>query len=212
MALGEEQILRYSRQILLREVGGRGQERLLAGGVRLRASGVAGLTAAAYLAAGGTSVEAESTLLAPGAEGFLVGADEVGAPASEVLGRALPEVNPDVLPPRGEGRLAELPATWEGEGPWVALGGDGRRGVVIFRGPGGCARCFEATVAGLEPPPKGALGVGLGALGALILQRLLLGLGPELGGSGWEEPGMLAELPVRQCRDCAMSPLPLGEG
>ena len=33
MALREDQILRYSRQILLREVGGRGQEKLLAGGV-----------------------------------------------------------------------------------------------------------------------------------------------------------------------------------
>jgi hypothetical protein len=212
MALGEEQILRYSRQILLREVGGRGQERLLAGGVRLRGSGVAGLTAAAYLAAGGTAVEAESTPLEPGAEGFLVGADEVGAPASEVLGRVLPEVNPDVLPLRGEGRLAELPATWEGVGPWVALGGDGRRGAVIFRGPGGCPRCFEAMTASLGAPPEGALGTGLGALGALILQRLLLGLGPELGGCWWEEPGMVMELPVRICKDCAMSLLPVGAG
>ncbi len=202
MALREDQILRYSRQILLREVGGRGQEKLLAGGVRLVGTGPAGLTAAAYVAAGGTAVEAGAEPLSPGAEGFLVSAGEVGQPASEVLGRVLPDVNADALPPRGTGQLAELPTHWEGEGPWVALGGDGTRGVVVFRGTSGCAGCFEATTATWGAPPSGALGVGLGALGALILQRLLLGLGPVLGACGWEAPGVLTELEVRRCGRC----------
>jgi hypothetical protein len=202
MALREEQILRYSRQILLREVGGRGQEKLLAGGVRLKATGPAGLTAAAYVAAGGTAVAAGPEPLSPGAEGFLVPAAEVGQPASEVLGRVLPDVNADALPERGTGRLAELPAAWDGEGPWVALGGDGTRGVVVFRGAGGCAGCFESTTASLGAPPSGALGVGLGALGALVLQRLLLGLGPALGACGWEAPGVMTALEVRRCGRC----------
>jgi molybdopterin-synthase adenylyltransferase len=202
MALREDQILRYSRQILLREVGGRGQEKLLAGGVRLVARGPAGLTAAAYVAAGGTAVEAGPEPLAPGAEGFLIPAGEVGRPTSEVLGRVLPDVNADALPPRGTGRLAELPSEWDGEGPWVALGGDGTRGAVVFRGAGGCVGCFEATTAILGPPPSGALGVGLGALGALLLQRLLLGLGPSLGGGGWEAPGVLTDFAVRRCGRC----------
>ena len=202
MALSEERILRYSRQILLREVGGRGQEKLLAGGVRWVGTGPAGLTAAAYVAAGGTGVEAGPEPLAPGAEGFLVSAAEVGQPASEVLGRVLPDFNADALPPRGTGRLAELPSEWEGEGPWVALGGDGTRGAVVFRGAGGCAGCFRATTATLGAPPSGALGVGVGALGALILQRLLLGLGPALGACGWEAPGLLTDLAVRRCGAC----------
>ncbi|PTL85414.1 ThiF family adenylyltransferase [Vitiosangium sp. GDMCC 1.1324] len=202
MALREEQILRYSRQILLREVGGRGQEKLLSGGVRLKATGVAGLTAAAYVVAGGTAVEAGPESLAPGAEGFLVPAEDVGRPASEVLARVLPDVNADALAGHGTGRLAELPAAWDGEGPWVALGGDGTRGVVIFRGAGGCVGCFEATTAAWGAPPKGALGVGLGALGALILQRLLLGLGPALGACTWEAPGVMTDLPVRRCGRC----------
>jgi len=202
MALREDQILRYSRQILLREVGGRGQEKLLAGGVRLVGTGPAGLTAAAYVAAGGTAVEAGAEPLSPGTEGFLVSAGEVGQPASEVLGRVLPDVNADALPPRGTGQLAELPTHWAGEGPWVALGGDGTQGVVVFRGASGCAGCFEATTATWGVPPSGALGVGLGALGALILQRLLLGLGPVLGACGWEAPGVLTELEVRRCGRC----------
>ena len=72
MALREDQILRYSRQILLKDVGGRGQEALLEGGARLEGSGPAGLTAAAYLAAGGTPVTASETRLEPAAAGFLV--------------------------------------------------------------------------------------------------------------------------------------------
>ncbi len=203
MALREEQILRYSRQILLREVGGRGQEKLLAGGVRLRAVGVAGLTAAAYVAAGGSAVEPGSEPLGPDAGGFLVPEGEVGRPGSEVLARVLPELNADAVPARGSGRLAELPAVWDGEGPWVALGGEGPRGVVVFRGPEGCAGCFEATTAALGAPPSGALGVGLGALGALILQRLLIGLGPALGACAWAPPGPLTDLEVRRCGRCA---------
>lgn len=203
MALSEEQILRYSRQILLREVGGKGQEKLLAGGVWLEAAGPAGLTAAAYVAAAGTAVTAGAEPLAPGAEGFLVAAGAVGRPASEVLARVLPDVNADAVPPRGTGLLAELPTSWDGEGPWVALGGDGTRGVIVYRGPGGCAGCFEATTAGLGAPPSGALGVGLGALGALVLQRLLIGLGPELGACGWEAPGVLSDVGVRRCGRCS---------
>lgn len=202
MALREEQILRYSRQILLREVGGRGQERLLAQGVRLGARGGAGLTAAAYVAAGGTAVSADETPLAPGSESFLVAAEEVGRSAREVLDGALPDVNGDALGARGTGRLAELPAEWDGEGPWVALGGEGQGGVVVFRSPEGCAGCFEACLQGLGPPPAGALGVGLGALGALIFQRLVLGLGPALGVRRWDVPGGLTEGEVRHCVRC----------
>ena len=190
MALREEQIVRYSRQILLREVGGRGQERLLAAGVRLTATGPAGLTAAAYLAAGGTGVVAGPEPLAPGAAGFLVPAHAVGEPAGPVLARVHGRTsNPDALGARGTGRLAELPAAWEGPGPLGGPGRGGTRGAVVFRSATGCARCFQATAARLGAPPSGALGVGLGALGALVLQRLVLGLGPGLGAAWLGGPG-----------------------
>jgi proteasome lid subunit RPN8/RPN11 len=207
MALREDQILRYSRQILLKDVGGRGQEALLAGGAHLEASGASGLTAAAYLAAGGTAaVAAVAVPLAPGAAGFLVSAGEVGRPASEVLEPALRELNPDALPPRGSGMLAELPvAEWSGEGPWVALGGEGARAVVAFRSTKGCADCFRATVATLGAPPQGALGMGLGALGALAFQRLLLNLGPELGACAWSLPEGLTPLEPRRCSRCELA-------
>jgi hypothetical protein len=202
VALREDQILRYSRQILLKDVGGRGQEALLEGGARLEGSGPAGLTAAAYLAAGGSPVSGADTPLGPAAVGFLVSAEDVGRPASEVLGRVLPEVNPDAASPRGGGRIAELPAAWSGEAPWVALGGDGARGAVVFRGRQGCVWCFGETVRTLGPPPTGVLGVALGALGALVFQRLQLGMGPELGGRWLAAPGQVADLEVRRCAKC----------
>lgn len=202
MALREDQILRYSRQILLRQVGGRGQESLLDGGARLEGAGPAGLTAAAYLAAGGTPVMASGARLEPASVGFLVSAEDVRKPASEVLGRVLPEVNPDAASPRPGGRIAELPSAWNGEAPWVALGGDGTRGAVVFRGSQGCVWCFGENVRTLGAPPSGVLGVALGALGALVFQRLQLGMGPELGGRWLVAPGQLDDLELRRCARC----------
>ncbi len=202
MALREDQILRYSRQILLKDVGGRGQEALLEEGIRLEASGSAGLTAAAYLAAGGTPVGASEAPLGLSAPGFLASAEEVGHPVAEVLGRVLPDVNPDAVGPRAGGRIAELPTTWSGQAPWVALGGDGVRGAVVFRSSQGCMWCFGETVRSLRAPPMGVLGIALGALGALVFQRLRLGLGPELGGRWLAVPGAVSELEIQRCSRC----------
>jgi adenylyltransferase/sulfurtransferase len=53
MALSEEQIERYSRQILLKEVGGAGQEKIRAGKVLIIGAGGLGSPVALYLAAAG---------------------------------------------------------------------------------------------------------------------------------------------------------------
>lgn len=202
MALSEDQILRYSRQILLKDVGGRGQEALLEGGARLDGPGPSGFTAAAYLAAGGTPVVASSARVSPAAPGFLSTPEDMGLPMREVLARVLPEVNPDAVGARGAGMIAELPAAWSGEAPWVALGGDGARGGVVFRGSQGCVWCFGETVRALGPPPSGVLGVALGTIGALVFQRLRLGLGQELGGRWLTAPGQVEELEIRRCAKC----------
>ena len=53
MRLDEEQVDRFSRQILLREVGGRGQVRLLESRVLVSGTGPAASAAATYLAGAG---------------------------------------------------------------------------------------------------------------------------------------------------------------
>ncbi|MBF5044078.1 ThiF family adenylyltransferase [Aggregicoccus sp. 17bor-14] len=204
MALREEQIQRYSRQILLREVGGRGQEALLDGGVRVDVAETAGCTAAAYLAAAGSPLEASARALGPGAPGFLAPASAVGESAAELLARELPDFNPDAVPtapPRAQ--LAELPAHFEGPAPWVALGARGGQGAVLFRGPTACAGCFARAAEALAAPPGGALGVALGALGALLLERLVLGQGPAAGLLLLEAPGVLRPGALPVCERCA---------
>ncbi|MDC0707821.1 hypothetical protein POL68_05005 [Stigmatella sp. ncwal1] len=108
----------------------------------------------------------------------------------------------DALGPEAEGRLAELPAAWGGEAPWVALGGDGQRGGVVFRGDAGCVWCFGETVRTLGPPPTGVLGLALGALGALVFQRLQRGQGPALGGRWCLAPGQVVDMVLRRCARC----------
>ena len=205
MALSEEQILRYSRQILLREVGGVGQEQLLRSTVRVDAAEAAGLTASAYLAAAGSPLSATPRPLGAGAPGFLAAAADVGTRADALLARELPHFNADALGAgaAGAAQLAELPARFEGPGPWVALGGQGTQGVVLFRAETACAACFERTCAGLVRPPAGALGLALGALGALLLQRLLLAQGPDAGLLLLAAPGRLAQGALQRCAQCA---------
>ena len=66
--LREDQIQRYGRQILLREVGGRGQQKLLERGVHVTGDGPGLAEAVAYLAAGGSPI---TTSIPP--SGFLAG-------------------------------------------------------------------------------------------------------------------------------------------
>lgn len=61
--LSESQIQRFSRQILLREVGGVGQERLLNTPVEITGQGAAFEVTRLTLAAGGTPIQAGATLV-----------------------------------------------------------------------------------------------------------------------------------------------------
>lgn len=155
MALTEDQVQRYGRQILLREVGGRGQQRLLAHPVRLASWNAALEVAAAYLAAGGTPVDwAES----PSPAGFFAGVP-------------IASFNPDAAP--GGPPFATLHAAGAPEAlhaPAVVAGGDG----VVFAHEGACGACLALAAQTLAPRVDPADGVLLGSLAALAVQRLVL--------------------------------------
>ena len=168
-ALTEEEIHRYSRQILLGAVGGEGQRALLRTCARVRGTSQALMTAAAYLAAGGTPLKWIET---HPSGGFWVGvATDASAGSQSSAGE----------PCLSEGLLGEGGAVFAGSAPWVALGSRGGVGAVVFRGEEGCLPCFAARVSELGPPAEGAPATALGALAALLFQRLLVQRGPALG-------------------------------
>jgi hypothetical protein len=158
--LTEDRIQRYGRQILLRELGGKGQRTLLSRPVRL-ASGVGALSvAAAYLAGGGTPVQCEAGVVL---EGFLAGT-------------TVAAFNPQAGPADGA--------------PWLALGNGLPlphapaqvcvAGGVAWAGEGACRDCFALAVEALPAADPRDL-VTLGSLAALTVQRLVLGWAGGLG-------------------------------
>jgi len=156
----------------VREIGGRGQERLLSGALRLVGQGRAQATAAAYLAAGGTEVDATG---AP-ESGFGFDAPCAGSSPSPV------------------GSLGEIPAVFVGPAPWIAIGRVGSSARVVVRLAQGCADCFRAATAPMREGIAPGLASAAGAVAALAGQRALLGLAEalevvDIGADGQLAPG-----------------------
>jgi hypothetical protein len=148
----EAQVQRYSRQILLKEVGGRGQRRLLEAPFEVVAGGPAIDVAVAYLAASGTPLRATGPF-----SGFVDGVP---------LSAFAPDVDGPGPVAGWLGPLAVLPAA---EGRWhrVAVG----PGLVLG------LRAGIAAPGALRPRDE-AEPVTQGALAALVAQRFVLGLEP----------------------------------
>ncbi|HYE79287.1 MAG TPA: molybdopterin-synthase adenylyltransferase MoeB [bacterium] len=100
MTLREDQILRYSRHILLPEVGGIGQERLARARVLCVGAGGLGSPAILYLAAAGVGrlgiVDGDAVDLTNLQRQVLHGTPDVGVPKVESAARAVARLNPDV--------------------------------------------------------------------------------------------------------------------
>jgi len=100
MALTEEQIERYSRHIILTEVGGKGQEKLLAGKVLLVGAGGLGSPVGLYLAAAGVGVigvaDADVVDVSNLQRQVLHGTRDVGRLKVESAAESMRAINPDV--------------------------------------------------------------------------------------------------------------------
>ncbi len=98
--LTDEQIERYSRQIILPEVGGTGQERLLNGSVLIVGAGGLGSPCAYYLAAAGVGrigiVDSDKVELNNLQRQILHSTPRVGMSKAVSAARTLGELNPDV--------------------------------------------------------------------------------------------------------------------
>lgn len=100
MGLNESQIRRYSRQIVLKEVGGRGQERLAKAKVLVIGAGGLGSPAALYLAGAGVGtiglVDSDTVDLSNLHRQILHGVADIGHPKTESGRHALARLNPDI--------------------------------------------------------------------------------------------------------------------
>ncbi len=98
--LRPEQVLRYSRHLVLREVGGAGQRKLLAAKVLLVGAGGLGSPAATYLAAAGVGtlgiVDFDVVDLSNLQRQILHHTDDIGRAKTESAAESLRAINPDV--------------------------------------------------------------------------------------------------------------------
>jgi molybdopterin-synthase adenylyltransferase len=98
MTFSPDQIRRYSRHVLLPDVGGTGQSRLLAASVVVDGSGAAGRIAAAFLVASGVgTVIVDGALTRPViSASFPLSPGDTGRTLHDALAAALGGRNPDV--------------------------------------------------------------------------------------------------------------------
>jgi molybdopterin/thiamine biosynthesis adenylyltransferase len=100
VTLSDRQLDRYARHIVLREIGGEGQRRLLAASVAIVGAGGIGAPALQYLAAAGVGrlrvVDDDRVTLDNLQRQVLFGTGDIGRPKTEAAGEAVARLNEDV--------------------------------------------------------------------------------------------------------------------
>ena len=193
MTLTEQEILRYSRHIILPEVGGRGQQRIKSASVLVAGLGAAGSAAALYLAAAGVG---RLTLWdpAPLAEADLaraiahdrahLGLSRAASARGKVTAinpdaDVLASAEPDALPGLVNGHQVVLATAGDWEAVQAAAlrtgavavfaGVRGAAGAVFAHRPGepclGCVPPEAREAAGLQPEEGGGCAVARGRRG-----------------------------------------------
>jgi len=171
--LTEAQIDRYARHILLREVGGIGQERLLASTVAVEGLEAGGwLVAWLALAGVGRLLLDDAAAVSAADLAPLLSAADRGRRRDEALAAAIPAFNPDTAAAVGRGEAAlriraGLPdgAADAGVIHWAARGDEA---VVVPPGARLCPACAAALPAAPAAPAAASLAGSLAGAEALI--------------------------------------------
>ncbi len=100
MTLNDDQLERYARHIVLKEIGGAGQARLLSADVAVIGAGGIGSPAVLYLAAAGVGtirvIDDDEVALSNLQRQILFGTADIGAPKAEAAMAAVARLNPDI--------------------------------------------------------------------------------------------------------------------
>jgi adenylyltransferase/sulfurtransferase len=100
LTLGDEQLERYARHIILKEIGGEGQRRLLDAHVAVIGAGGIGSPLIQYLAAAGvgrlTVIDDDEVALSNLQRQTLFGSEDIGVPKVEAAKQAVAKLNSDV--------------------------------------------------------------------------------------------------------------------
>lgn len=100
MTLSDSQLERYARHIILKEIGGTGQARLLSADVAVIGAGGIGSPAILYLAAAGVGtirvIDDDAVALSNLQRQVLFGTGDIGTPKAEGAMAAVARLNPDV--------------------------------------------------------------------------------------------------------------------
>lgn len=100
MTLSDDQLDRYARHIVLKEIGGEGQRKLLASHIAVIGAGGIGSPVIQYLAAAGvgklTLIDDDAVSLSNLQRQTLFGTDDLGAPKVERAAALVGRLNPDV--------------------------------------------------------------------------------------------------------------------
>ncbi len=114
MSLSQDEIKRYARHLVLKDIGGPGQQKLKAARVLIVGTGGLGAPAALYLAAAGigalTLVDDDVVSLSNLQRQVLFGTDETGQPKTAMAARALKRLNPHVHVETRTGRFSTAQA------------------------------------------------------------------------------------------------------
>lgn len=100
MTLSDDQLERYARHIVLKEIGGAGQQRLLGAHVVVVGAGGIGCPAIAFLAAAGVGtirvIDPDHVSLSNLQRQILFGTADIGRAKAETVQSAVARINPDV--------------------------------------------------------------------------------------------------------------------
>lgn len=197
MTLSDDELERYARHIVLKEIGGSGQTRLKAAHVAVVGAGGIGSPALQYLAAAGigtlTVIDDDHVSLSNLQRQTLFGSADVAAPKVDAAAAALHRINPHVAVRAVEARIDAINAAGLLAGCDVVLDGcDNFATRLIVADAALAARIplVSAAVGEFE----GQLAVFRGWEGTLPCYRCLVGSDPDRAEASCAETGVLGAL------------------